>query len=60
MRDAAAGTYNGEVTYCPVNACGDCPYCDRDCVCHIDDPMVDCDDWACFYEDWEDWLSLCD
>ena len=60
MRDAAAGTYNGETTYCPVNACGDCPYCDRNCVCHIDDPMVDCDDWACFYEDWEDWLSLCD
>lgn len=57
MRNAKAGTYNGDITYCPVNAYGDCPYCDQLGICHIDDPMEDCDDWACFWESWEDWQA---
>lgn len=57
MRDAKAGTYNGEPTYCTVNAIGDCPYCDKCGICHIDDPIEDCDDFSTFFEDWEDWLS---
>lgn len=59
MRDAEKGTYNGETTYCPVNAIGDCPYCDGNCVCHIDDPMEDCDDFGGFYEGgWDEWLEM--
>lgn len=57
MRDEKAGTYNGEPTYCTVNAYGDCPYCDQCGICHIEDPIEDCDDFAAFFEDWEDWLS---
>lgn len=58
MRDSAKGTYNGETTYCPVNAYGDCPYCDQCCVCHIEDPMEDCDDWGMFYSSWFEWMTL--
>lgn len=57
MRNAEKGTYNDEFTYCTVNAIGDCPYCDRNGICHIDDPIKDCDDFAAFFEDWEDWLD---
>lgn len=57
MRDAKNGTYNGEKTFCPVNAYGDCPYCDQCNLCHVDDPMTDCDDWGAFWEDWEDWMN---
>ena len=60
MRDAKKGTYNGDTTYCPVNAYGDCPYCDQCNVCHVDDPMEDCDDWGCFFESWDEWVSLDD
>lgn len=60
MRNAKMGTYNGEKTYCPVNAYGDCPYCDQMGVCHVDDPMEDCDDWASVWESWEDWLNADD
>jgi len=60
MRDATKGTYNGETTYCPVNAYGDCPYCDQCCVCHIEDPMEDCDDWGMFYSSWFEWVTLGD
>ena len=56
MRDAYKGTYNDAYTFCPVNAYGDCPYCDQCSVCHIDDPMTDCDDWGSFWESWDDWL----
>ena len=48
MRDPKAGTYN---------AYGDCPYCDQCGVCHIEDPIADCDDFALFFEDWDEWLS---
>lgn len=58
MRDAKKGTYNGDTTYCPVNAYGDCPYCDQCNVCHIDDPMEDCDDWGMFFDSWEDWQNV--
>lgn len=58
MRDSIKGTYNGEITYCTVNAYGDCPYCDKNGVCHIDDPIEDCDDFAMFFESWEDWVAL--
>ena len=61
MRDAKQGTYNGEPTYCTVNAYGDCPYCDQCGICHIEDPMKDCDDFATFFEgSWDYWLSLDD
>ena len=58
MRDAKKGTYNDDYTYCPVNAYGDCPYCDQIGVCHIDDPSEDCEDWVVFWgESWKDWLA---
>ena len=58
MRNAKLGTYNGDTTYCPVNAYGACPYCDQCNVCHVDDPMEDCDDWGMFFDDWEDWMKV--
>lgn len=58
MRNAQAGTYNGETTFCPVNG-WDCPYCWKG-VCHIEDPQEDCDDWQAFFESWEEWESLDD
>lgn len=61
MRDAKQGTYNGETTYCTVNAYGECPHCDQCNVCHSPDPMIDCDDFSWFFEgSWEYWLSLDD
>lgn len=58
MRDPIKGTYNGMTTYCPVNAYGDCPYCDQRCVCHVENPVEDCDDWMSLWgEDWEMWLT---
>ena len=60
MRDAKKGTYNGDYTYCPVNAYCDCPYCDQKSICHVDDPLEDCDDWGTFWESWEDWLAADD
>jgi len=61
MRDAKEGTYNGEPTFCTVNAYGECPYCDQCGICHIDDPMEDCDDFAVFFQsDWNFWLNLKD
>lgn len=59
-RDVQNGTFNGDYTYCPVNAYGDCPYCDQCNVCHIADPMEECDDWGCFWDSWEDWLNADD
>ena len=59
-RDAEAGTYNGQPTYCPVNCWNedDCPYA-RKGRCHIDDPFKDCDDWwVCGCENWEEWEEL--
>lgn len=55
IRDAEAGTFNGEPTYCTVNAIGACPYCDSKLICHIDDPIEDCDDFRAFFDTWEEW-----
>lgn len=49
------GYRNGEPVYCPVNAYDDCPYCDRQGLCHIADPVADCDDFACHFETWDEW-----
>ena len=56
IRDAKNGTYNGDKTYCPANAYGDCPYCDQCNVCHIADPQTECDDWATFWDSWDEWI----
>lgn len=49
------GKRNGEPIFCPVNAYDDCPYCDEFNRCHIADPIKDCDEFAYFYDSWEDW-----
>lgn len=49
------GTHNGAKVYCPVNACYDCPYCDEEGVCHISDPVRECDDFFLFFASWEEW-----
>lgn len=59
--NSKAGTYNGDITYCPANAYGDCPYCDQCNVCHIKDPFEDCDDWCAVFdheEGWDGWVRL--
>lgn len=56
MRDKENATYNGFTTYCPVYAYGDCPYCDQENKCHIDDPQEDCDDWQSCCESWDYFL----
>ena len=58
MRDAEKGTYNGETTYCPVNAYGACEYCDQCGVCHDSDPQVNCEDWQQFWSSWFEWESI--
>lgn len=58
FRNAEAGTYAGQPTYCTVNAIGDCPYCDKAGICHISDSQTECDDWAAFFDSWEDWMAL--
>ena len=55
-RNAEQGTYNGETTYCTVNG-WDCPYY-KNGVCHIDDPIEDCDDFGAYFESWEEWENL--
>ena len=59
MRDAMAGTYNGQPTYCPTMDFT-CPYFHRDGRCHIEDPFEDCDEWGayCEAEDWDEWEDL--
>lgn len=57
MRDMDEGTYRGDYTYCPVNAYGDCPYCDQCNVCHIDNPLRDCEGWKYFWDSWDDWYA---
>lgn len=60
LRNAETGTYANEPTYCTVNCRGphDCPYSDAAGICHIEDPITDCDDFAAFFNSWEDWLAL--
>lgn len=48
------GTRNGQKAYCPVNAIGDCPYCDKKGVCRMEDPLTNCDDFGSMWESWED------
>ena len=47
------GTRNGGPIYCPVNG-WDCPYY-KDGKCHIQDPVNDCDDFASFWPNWEEY-----
>lgn len=47
-----------EPVFCPVNAYGDCPYCDQCNLCHIEDPMEDCEDFATMFGSWEEWEDL--
>lgn len=54
------GTRNGDPVYCPVNAYGDCPYCDQCNMCHIADPVEDCSDFTCFFESWDEWVNADD
>ncbi len=49
------GQRNGKSIFCPVNAFGDCPYCDFDNRCHIADPMTECDDFGMFWDSWEEY-----
>lgn len=49
------GTRNGYPIYCPIIAYGDCPYCDQDNLCHVKDPIEDCEDFAMFWESWDVW-----
>lgn len=52
------GKHNGKTIYCPVNGCGIdglCPFCDRNNICYIADPMEECDDFALFFDSWEEW-----
>lgn len=60
MRNAVKGTYRNQPTYCTVNAIGDCPYCDKNMICHIDNPVEDCDDFNTFFETWQDWIDAGD
>lgn len=48
------GMRNGEPIYCPVYA-WDCPYCDEDTICHIKNPLKECDDFGSIWESWEDY-----
>lgn len=52
------GTHKGQTVFCPVNAFGDCPYCGKNNVCYICDPMADCDDFATIFESWDYWEEL--
>lgn len=58
MRNAIEGTYNTATTFCPVNAYGECPYCDQCNICHIENPQLDCDDWQVFFDSWAEWEAL--
>lgn len=49
------GKRNGNYIFCPVNAIGDCPYCDKKGVCRMKDPMTDCDDFGAFWDSWEEY-----
>ena len=47
------GKRNGNYIFCPVNAIDDCHYCDNHGVCHIANPIEECDDFGMFWESWE-------
>ena len=46
-------TGNPEPIFCPANG-WDCPYYENG-ICYIRNPMEDCDDWAYFWDSWEEW-----
>lgn len=48
------GTRNGKLIHCPI---GDvtCPYCDKDNICHIADPLEECDDFGAYYDSWDEY-----
>lgn len=50
------GKHNGETIYCPVNGT-DCPYYENG-ICYIANPIEECDDFAAFFESWEDWEEV--
>lgn len=50
------GLRNGESIYCPVNG-WDCPYY-GDGICHVKNPIKDCDDFAFHFESWDEWDRL--
>ena len=54
MRNAQEGTYNGDTTFCTVNAYGACPHCDQCNVCHAPDPFEECAEWNLFFESWDE------
>lgn len=54
------GYRNGDPIFCPVNAYGDCPYCDQCNLCHIADPVEECSDFGAFFESWDEWLNADD
>lgn len=47
------GKRNGNYIFCTVNAIGDCPYCDKHGVCHIANPIEECDDFGAFWGSWD-------
>lgn len=51
------GKHKGETIYCPVNG-WDCPYCDENNICYINDPMEECEDFMACFESWEEWEEL--
>lgn len=55
MRFETDGKRNGNYIFCPVNAIGDCPYCDKKGVCHIANPIEECDDFGAFWDSWEEY-----
>ena len=44
--------------HCPANG-WDCPYWDKG-ICTIDDPFSECDDFAYFYKEGEDYFCDCE
>ena len=49
------GTHNGYTVFCPTCAYGDCPYCDQEGICHIANPVEECDDFGAYYESWREY-----
>lgn len=47
------GTRNGKPIYCPVNG-WECPYYHNG-ICHIADPLEECDDFGAFWDSWEEY-----
>lgn len=48
------GTRNGLNVFCPT--CDmTCPYCDKEGLCRISDPLEECSDFGEYYESWEEY-----